>query len=207
MKTNSLLYRVSCRLRRLKRGVLNRRGDGVHSPFAFQLIRQTFRNPHPFVAFEKLRAKQGEGLRALKADWGDSLITRPKVAELIFRLVHHWLAQPDVVTLIAPAVSILPEYLWATSKVAELVHSETCPPALSSLLVVEDIAQAELLPDLAPPLGAERMVIWHRHNPKLRSQLKHLRKQHKPQAVFTTLDLEVWVWRRSLTPGRYTIHY
>ncbi len=58
---SSLLTRLSRKLYRTKRAVLNRRGDGVHSPYAFAIIRQVFRNPHPYNAFELLGHQLRQG--------------------------------------------------------------------------------------------------------------------------------------------------
>ena len=85
MKTLVSLHVALRRLQYSKRLIINRRGDGVHSPFAFHFISRVVRNRRPYYCFEELRAELEERKRT-----GRHLppIHRSKALELLFRTAH-----------------------------------------------------------------------------------------------------------------------
>ncbi len=210
---SSLLTRLSRKLYRTKRAVLNRRGDGVHSPYAFATIRQVFRNPHPYNAFELLGYQLRQGAPALRAQYGDRLILRPEVAEVIFRLVHR--ESLGRIVLVAPGASALPAYLEQTGKVACLEHAEHLSDIAgletAELVIIEDLPLDEL-PHLEAWLSqlaqreAPLSLLWHRSHPLLGECIKPWRRLARPTASFCSLELELWVWRPQLTPGHYKVY-
>ena len=79
-------------LKTLKRRILNWRGDGVHSPFAFNLIRNVIRQPHPYNAYRLLYSNdEAERINAEASK--NKLWTKRKHLELIFRITHYHKAQ------------------------------------------------------------------------------------------------------------------
>ena len=79
-------------LKTLRRRLLNWRGDGVHSPFAFNLIRNVIRQPHPYNAYRLLYSNE-EAERINEGASKSKLWTKRKYLELIFRITHHHKAQ------------------------------------------------------------------------------------------------------------------
>lgn len=197
-----------------KRAVFNRRGDGVHSPYAFEVIRQVFRNPYPYTAFAPLGRQLRTHRASLRTLYGDRLVSSPRIAELIFRLVHRH--SRGEVLLIAPQESLLPHYLQATGKASSLTQIATLPcgtmEALPTVVVAEDWGQAsqaeiQAFADSIIAHRGEQVIVLHRHNPFIGRELRYLRQVAQPEVVFDTLDIEVWVWRKAITPGRYKVHY
>lgn len=70
------------RLRYSKRLLVNRRGDGVHSPFAFHFISKVVRNRRPFYCFDELATEAREA----RGTYFSSRIRR--ICELLFRTAH-----------------------------------------------------------------------------------------------------------------------
>ena len=56
---------ITRRLKRSKRLIINRRGDGVHSPYAFHLISRVIRNRRPYYCFAELREELRRHTREL----------------------------------------------------------------------------------------------------------------------------------------------
>lgn len=209
----SLLSRLGRGIHRTKRAVLNRRGDGVHSPYAFATIRQVFRNPYPYNAFELLGLRLQEQAPHIKALYGDRLIRRKSVAEVIFRLIH----REDLgrIILVSTKESLLVSYLEATGKVTLLEHTPEFPClevlGRAELIIIEDL-QREHLPQLEcwlQSLSSHQgpiSVLWHRSNPRLWKHVRSWRRVACPTVSFCSLDLELWVWRPQLTPGHYKVY-
>lgn len=208
-----LLYRLSRGIYRTKRAVLNRRGDGVHSPYAFATIRQVFRNPYPFNAFELLGLRLQEQAPYIKELYGDRLVRRKSVAEVIFRLIHR--EGLGRIALISAKESLLVSYLEATGKVSSLAHTCKLPSQeildQAEIIIIEDL-QKELIPDLEqwlrslPSRPAPLSILWHRSHPRLGKYIKLWRQVACPTVSFCSLDLELWVWRPQLTPGHYKVY-
>ena len=87
------LKRIGSRFKRFR----YRKGYGVHSPFAFQLITEVIYEKYPYYNYADL-----ESLRSTMSRNEGSL--RVKLLKLIFRLVN-W-QQPDVVIDIGPKNNI-----------------------------------------------------------------------------------------------------
>lgn len=210
---SSLLSRLSRSMYRTKRAILNRRGDGVHSPYAFAIIRQVFRNPYPYNAFASLGANVRSQGKQIKALYGDRLIRRRSIAEVIFRLIHR--EALENIVLISPQESLLVDYLKATGKVKSLTHTtdiaEASEISQSDLIIIEDLPQGQTiyLEQWIDSLNRQKFplyILWHRSHPRLGKEIKAWRKRARPIASFCSLDLELWVWRQQLTPGHYKIY-
>lgn len=213
---NSLRHMTYRQLIRAKRFVLNRRGDGVHSPYAFRLISKVVRNPYPYGCFATLGARVRQHRAELGRLYGDCCMRQPRVLELVFRLVVDH--RPHRVVLFAPRESLLVDYLHATGCIAELLHYTSFDPEQT-----ESIGQAQMVIIEEPPKGAltalgqamqqqaepddPRLWLLYRGNPKLRQELRALSRVVKPDVQFDLLRLELWVWRSTITPGRYKVFY
>lgn len=213
---NSLKYSTYRRLSRAKRFVLNRRGDGVHSPYAFRLISKVIRNPYPYTCFEPLARAGRERAETLRSEYGDRCIYRRRVLELVFRLVMDH--RPDRVFVLAPHESLLPLYVQAISPALQMTHisrldsSAAAHIATADFIIVEDMMEEEfvLLEQMllaACEVGELKQVLVNRSNPMLRRYSQHLRSVLRPDVAFDLLHLELWVWREAITPGRYKVYY
>ncbi len=218
-KRNSVIYKSYRSLVQAKRFVLNRRGDGVHSPYAFHLITKVIRNPYPYDCFRFLEPKHKELSKSLKDRFGDRAIYRIKRAELVFRLAFFHSAKKCL--LLSHKSSLILPYLRATNKFDILEHlaiedDEAKGVKISEdigLIIIEDILEAKLSEHLAllePIIEAQKnenlMIIVNSNNPVLRKHKKLLTSILKPTAYFSLKGLEVFVWRKSLTKGIYKVY-
>ena len=128
--------------------LIQSKGHGVHSPFAYKLITQVFHSPHSFYAFfdipEKLRA------------YGVNPKTVTSFNHLSFRLVHHFKAKN--VLEVNPRTGINTLFLMTISTRVNCTWmgkngiGETCKSILSLLprqprrMAVPPVAGDELLP-------------------------------------------------------------
>ena len=111
MKSPITLRGVVRRLQYSKRLLINRRGDGVHSPFAFHFITRVVRNRRPYYCFEELR---GEVKRRRKDAKTCPPIHRARTLELLFRTAHELEAKNILIVTSQPTTSLLPDYLRHT---------------------------------------------------------------------------------------------
>lgn len=208
-----LLHRSGLRTKRL---LINRRGDGVHSPYAFDLIRQAVRNPHPYAVFSTLSKTLTRRTSQLRQRHGDLLITHFKDAELIFRLVHLAGSSNKCILLYSHEDSILPHYIQATGKgqITQLITgmSYSFGHSKPTIIIVEDTSKIqldELTEALQTHLTADgdMMLIWHRANPRLRPLITKVRQRLMPPITFDLAQLEVWVWRPATTHGHYIVFH
>lgn len=199
---NKLSWSIRQKVINSKRRVLNWRGDGVHSPYAFNFIRQVIRNPHPFDAFTSLYDK--EKGKAFRLAFADDAITKRRILELIFRAVHAH--QPQSLYYIGQKLepyetSLLDDYLRATGYYSPSTLLKEC-----QLVIVEHLANPSLLADLKYPIDY-RMVIVNMNSPLVRTWSREARKQLNPPIIFKVVGLEFWVWRTNTTPGVYPVYY
>ncbi len=221
-KRNPLIYRPICSLRELKRFLLHRRGDGVHSPYAFHLITKVLRNPYPYDCFRYLAPQSRKLSQNLRKSCGDRAIYSIRTAEVVFRLaVHH---HSNSATLIGQELSLLEPYLLATSTVKSLKRCilsedfslEKLQSSLSSpLIIIEDLEEAKLKDylsalkeqvRLSEEQGEDLMLILNSNNPILRKYLDDFVKTLLPVARFSMKNLEVFVWRKAMTKGNYQVY-
>ncbi len=196
------------RLRRTKRLLLNQRGDGVHSPFAFGLIDRVIRNRRPYYCFAPLRAE----LRACSRSLSQDALRSPSALELIYRLLQE--LRPSEVVYRAAAVSMLPRYLEHSglSPLAWALRGEERPER-SCLILESWPTEGEELVELTQQLlelcrqSPELMLFVHLPHPRLGRQLEQLRAELAPQLVLDLLDLQLWFFDPSLTPSRYKAVY
>ncbi len=220
-KRNSLFYKSVFPFIKAKRFVFNRRGDGVHSPYAFHLITKVIRNPYPYDCFRYLAPKCLEQAKAIKRVYGDRAIYRIKTAELIFRLATYHKAEK--ICLFAHKDSILEPYLLATSKIEDLswykleeevVGKEILNPD-TSLVILEDLLQEkegfylELLSQHIKLRQEEQkalMLIINTNNPILRKRKVLFASKLRPLVSLSLLGLEIFVWRQAITKGSYRVY-
>lgn len=210
------------RLKRSKRLIINRRGDGVHSPYAYHFITRVVRNMRPYYCFTELREALRQA-RELSEEKPPRPIRKARTLELIFRIAHE--LQARHVLLLTGETSFVPRYLMATGSVEQVIERQHIP-ALSevltaSLVVVERIPLEDrersqlssLLKDLAKRkeasvVGTERMtalISTRSHTAKRLARL--LRGEAKPQLVIDLIDIEVWFFDTRLTPSIYKSVY
>lgn len=198
-----LSWRAYQHLVNLKRRLLNWRGDGVHSPYAFRLIRQVIRNPHTYEAYRNLYDKARA--RQYRSCWAESCIVDKSRLELIFRLVLSH--QPDRYYIHSAgrveANDLLRDYVCATGYRQSAERREE-----AELLIVEDMAEGECLKTFLPPKGrAKYMLLLNTHNPRVRASLQGIKVERYAPISFKLIGLEIWVWRPNTTPGRYPVYY
>ncbi|MDO4707353.1 MAG: hypothetical protein Q4A61_02870 [Porphyromonadaceae bacterium] len=215
-QTNSIPYRLGRHIKRTKCMLLNRRGDGVHSPFAFRIIRQVLRNPHPYGAFAKLKVLQRTRRDAIREATQHRAIISRKHLEIIFRLAVD--CEATYIHLLTTNPSLVADYITEARPLALISqtfseHQDMFPLEIrkAELIVVEDIqaealellTQALISRDLSPQA---HILVLNTYNPKIRVSLKELRKKLKADVQFDLKGLEIWVWRKGITPGRYSVY-
>lgn len=195
-------------LKRAKRLLLNQRGDGVHSPFAFGLIHRVVRNRRPYYCFAPLR----EELRASARSLSQEALRSPTALELIYRLLQE--LRPSEVAYRAAAVSMLPCYLEQSGLPCLELESQTQELAPRSCLILESWpTEGAELDELTRQLqelcqqSPELMLFVHLSRPRFGRQLEQLRAELQPQLVLDLLDLQLWFFDPSLTPSRYKAVY
>lgn len=213
---------LTLRLKRSKRLIINRRGDGVHSPYAYHFITRVIRNVRPYYCFTELREALRQ-TRELSEGKPPRPIRKARALELIFRIAHE--LQARHVLLLTGETSFVPRYLMATGSVEQVIERQHIP-ALSevltaSLVVVERIPLddrersqlSSLLKDLAKRkeasvVGTERMTALVSTRSRTAKRLaRSLRGEAKPQLVIDLIDIEVWFFDARLTPSIYKSVY
>lgn len=210
------------RLKRSKRLIINRRGDGVHSPYAYHFITRVIRNVRPYYCFTELR----EALRQAR-ELSEEKLPRPirkaRTLELIFRIAHE--LQARHVLLLTGETSFVPRYLMATGSVEQVIERQHIPAlsevSTASLVVVERIPLddrertqlSSLLKDLvkrkeASETRKERITALVSTRSRTAKRLaRSLRGEAKPQLIIDLIDIEVWFFDARLTPSIYKSVY
>ena len=210
------------RLKRSKRLIINRRGDGVHSPYAYHFITRVVRNVRPYYCFTELREALRQA-RELSEGKPPRPIRKARTLELIFRIAHE--LQARHVLLLTGETSFVPRYLMATGSVEQVIERQHIPAlsevSTASLVVVERIPLddrersqlSSLLKDLAKRkeasvVGTERMTALVSTRSRTAKRLaRSLRGEAKPQLVIDLIDIEVWFFDARLTPSIYKSVY
>ena len=210
------------RLKRSKRLIINRRGDGVHSPYAYHFITRVVRNMRPYYCFTELREALRQA-RELSEEKPPRPIRKARTLELIFRIAHE--LQARHVLLLTGETSFVPRYLMATGSVEQVIERQHIPAlsevSTASLVVVERIPLEDrersqlssLLKDLAKRkeasvVGTERMTALISTRSRTAKRLARLlRGEAKPQLVIDLIDIEVWFFDTRLTPSVYKSIY
>lgn len=213
---NSIHYRLGRHIRRTKCMLLNRRGDGVHSPFAFRFIRQVLRNPHPYTAFEPLAGLHQERKKQLQKATGHQAIVRKRFLEIIFRLAVDYAT--NRISLWGAKDSLVSAYLSEALPLALIEHRSTGIQAVDTheicaarLIVLEDVLPNDLkqiLQILRDKTKTEevQILVLNTYNPSLRAGIKTVQGKFKADVQFDLKGLEIWVWRKGLTPGCYSVY-
>jgi|GEM_PF-140819 len=212
------------RLKRSKRLIINRRGDGVHSPYAYHFITRVVRNMRPYYCFTELREALRQA-RELSEEKPPRPIRKARTLELIFRIAHE--LQARHVLLLTGETSFVPRYLMATGSVEQVIERQHIPAlsevSTASLVVVERIPLddrersqlSSLLKDLdlakrkeASVVGTERMTALISTRSRTAKRLACLlRGEAKPQLIIDLIDIEVWFFDTRLTPSIYKSVY
>ena len=210
------------RLKRSKRLIINRRGDGVHSPYAYHFITRVVRNMRPYYCFTELREALRQA-RELSEEKPPRPIRKARTLELVFRIAHE--LQARHVLLLTGETSFVPHYLMATGSVEQIIERQHIPAlsevSTASLVVVERIPLEDrersqlssLLKDLtkrkeASVVGTERMTALVSTRSRTAKRLaRSLRGEAKPQLIIDLIDIEVWFFDARLTPSIYKSVY
>lgn len=181
----------------LKRRLFNWRGDGVHSPFAFNMIRNVIRNPHPYCAFSRLYRTDQAKLIQQKVNRNE-LWTKPKHLELIFRIVHEHKAH--AIYFDSEELSLLPRYLRATgygTPCSSLREADT--------IIIENTIPQDII--ISPDQTKRLCLILNTGNTEVQNWSRKICKKLSPPIVFKIIDLEIWFWREATTSGVYPVYY
>ncbi len=210
------------RLKRSKRLIINRRGDGVHSPYAYHFITRVVRNARPYYCFTELREALRQA-RELSEEKPPRPIRKARTLELIFRIAHE--LQARHVLLLTGETSFVPRYLMATGSVEQVIERQHIPAlsevSTASLVVVERIPLddrertqlSSLLKDLvkrkeASETRKERITALVSTRSRTAKRLaRSLRGEAKPQLIIDLIDIEVWFFDARLTPSIYKSVY
>ncbi len=197
-KVKSLAWKLGQQLINSKRRCLNWRGDGVHSPYAFNFIRHVIRNPHPYEAYRRLYNKQEA--QKLKKQYGDEqCITDRKRLELLFRIALH--QQANTYYIHQAQVNELPHFYIQASGYRGV--SQTIQEAELILIESNDFDGWKAL-KANPNI---RIVILNTYAPNIRQAIKKQRLNLNPTVIFRLKGLEIWIWRRATTTGNYSVYF
>mgnify|MGYP000845707838 FL=1 len=207
---------ITRRLKRSKRLIINRRGDGVHSPYAFHLISRVIRNRRPYYCFAELREELRRHTRELARAERPRPIRSSRTLELIFRIAHEEQAQR--VLLISGEQTMVPLYLVRTGYV-EVLHQVEASGATAlsgdyDLILLERLpSETTTLVELGALLSAYQSspkrttILINTRSHTAKRLATTLRLQTRPQLSLDLLDLELWVLDPRLTPCRYKAVY
>lgn len=198
------LEAVRRRLRYSKRLLVNRRGDGVHSPFAFHFISKVVRNRRPFYCFTELAPRVEQ-----EAEGRQPKRTR-RICELLFRTAHE--LQAGHILHLGPSGGLLEAYLmqtgytssWQSSPSLDALPQDALPPL--DLIILED-------PSLLPQLSSQ-LARWLEASPRLTIACYTLdRSAHRrweacqeslpARLQLDLLDLQLAFYDERLTPTSY----
>lgn len=140
MNEYNLILRASRWLRRFRK----RRGYGVHSPFAFDLITGVIYNDEAYYAYERLRQPLVASIARLDEYDPASGLTA-KDLRLLFRLAN-W-AEPSTL-LLHGASAAVEAYITAARPSARLVstNDEALAPVVRSFVYCDNVAALAALP-------------------------------------------------------------
>lgn len=206
MSLEDILWSAGQRFVNLKRRLCNWRGDGVHSPYAFDFIRQVIRNPHPYEAYRELYDK-ALAERWAEADGEEHYILKPSLLELAFRATHRHAPQGIYIHSRYPEACradvrhLLSEYLVATG-----YRQQVAKPQEAELIVVENVLEPLEL-QLSEKQRQGCMVLINTRDASVREWLRLVRKALAPPIIFEVVGMEIWVWRAGTTPGHYPVYY
>ena len=128
MKKMKFLKRILIWLLRFRK----RRGYGVHSPFAFNLITGVFYEKAPYYDYDYLRKVVSKTRKKSKTHW-KRYLENYRVYELLFRLANY--AEANTILEIGTSIGVSSIYLSCSRKNARLVtldeKSKTNEMALS----------------------------------------------------------------------------
>jgi len=208
MKSPITLRGVVRRLRYSKRLLVNRRGDGVHSPFAYHFITRVVRNHRPYYCFEELREKVK---RVRKNPSTRPPIHRTRTLELLFRTAHELEAKRILIITAPSATSHLLDYLHQTGYTESLqvfsvdqlqvVQLQAC-----DFLVCEYLPEAEVLTSLIrqySELAPTFVAALYMPSPRWRHFVANIEKQTTPQLTLDLMDICLHFYDKRLTPSRY----
>lgn len=199
-KRNRLSWRIQQRLINAKRRLLNWRGDGVHSPFAFDYIRQVIRNPYPYEAYRFLYNKSEA--KHLREQYGNAVLSDKAILELIFRCALRQRPADYSVISSCPSNTLLSQYIEATGYRNKLSNSTLD----TDLAIIESLP--EELTVIPPTTKRERQaLLLNTANPQVREWAKQHRQDWQPTLSFAMIALEIWIRRPSTTPGHYPVYY
>ena len=208
MKSPITLRGVVRRLRYSKRLLVNRRGDGVHSPFAYHFITRVVRNHRPYYCFEELREKVK---RVRKNPSTRPPIRRTRTLELLFRTAHELEAKHILILTAPSATSLLPAYLRQTGyaesiEVFSVDQLQAVQLQACDLLVCEYLPEAEVLESLirrGSELAPTFVVALYMPSPRWRHFVANIEKQTTPRLTLDLMDICLHFYDKRLTPSRY----
>ena len=174
-------------LKTLKRRILNWRGDGVHSPFAFNLIRNVIRQPHPYNAYRLLYSNEEAKL------W-----TKRKYLELIFRITHYHKAQACY--LEGDPKSLVLKYIHATGYGAMCSDIKQADTIILEHATPKDFTLSEQQKE-------NLWILINTNNPQVKQWAEQMKETLNPPIVFDIVGMNIWIWRTATTPGYYPVYY
>ena len=208
MKSPLTLRGVVRRLRYSKRLLINRRGDGVHSPFAYHFITRVVRNRRPYYCFEELRAKVK---RVRKNPSTRPPIHRKRTLELLFRTAHELEAKHILILTAPSAVSLLPDYLYQTGyteslQVFSVDQLQVAQLQACDFLVCEYLPEADILESLIRQcleLTPTFVAALYMPSPRWRHFVGNVEKRTTPRLTLDLMDICLHFYDKRLTPSRY----
>lgn len=208
MKSPITLRGVVRRLRYSKRLLINRRGDGVHSPFAYHFITRVVRNRRPYYCFEELRAKVKH---VRKNPSTRPPIHRTPTLELLFRTAHELEAKHILILTAPSAASLLPDYLYQTGyteslQVFSVDQLQVAQLQAYDFLVCEYLPEADILESLIRQcleLTPTFVAALYMPSPRWRHFVANIEKLIAPRLTLDLMDICLHFYDKRLTPSCY----
>ncbi len=163
------LFRFAQSLKRLKHFLFHRGGHGVHSHFAYLLIRDVIEEKHPYYCFSSLR--NNNPFTKLDPDRLDCIGSNLHL-ELVFRLCNF--VQCSEAFVLGPKNSVVSNYIKASSKEIRL-H---CIPTSTSMSLEDQNSIQSLI-----------IVV---ESPRMLDNLKTCLSQLPPTEFLTILLKKNW---------------
>lgn len=195
MKKMKFLKRILIWLLRFRK----RRGYGVHSPFAFNLITGVFYEKTPYYDYDYLREVVSKTRKKSKAHW-KRYLENYRIYELLFRLANY--AEANTILEIGTSVGVSSIYLSCSRKNARFItldeKSETNEMALSlfknysSKVDFRAGIASDMLPQAIDELETIDFLLLHPGNYTLDSiqlMVEMCLDKSNPQSVFVIQDI------------------
>lgn len=189
----------------------HRRGYGVQSPFAYNLITRVIYEKTPYYAYETLRKKELEEVKVQGKEWLDNSL---KLRRLLFRLVND--VQPStIINMGKEYASSL--YMKSACPHAEYYNYEELPlDYYKKTPVFLYIHQTTSITDIlinyqhiCNVCDEDTVIVIHGigYNKQMQTLWKYMIQQKKATVTFDLYDMGIIIFNSSLSEHHYIVNF